>query len=92
MRPDTDRVKDYVYYYSDWIWPSDSSDWMKAFLLFFDGIALALPADLAIQVIDHDPVLAQPLLDRGLLINLAPERQFESSLSGTSCRHTLGVT
>jgi hypothetical protein len=77
MTLERDGTKDLVYYYSDWIWPSEASDWMKAFLLFFDGIALALPSDLATRVVEQDPVLAQPLMDRGLLINLEPESKLD---------------
>lgn len=67
-----DKPKDLAYYYSDWIWPQESTDRMKSLLLFFDGLALALPADVAAEVVDRDPVLAQPLMDRGLLTNFEP--------------------
>ena len=61
---------------------------MKAFLLFFDGIALAIPSDLATRVIEQDPVLAQPLLDRRLLVNLAPESNLDQA-SAERLAHTL---
>jgi hypothetical protein len=45
---------------------------MKSMLLFFDGIALALPENLAAETIDRDPLLAIPLAERGLLVNFDP--------------------
>ena len=45
---------------------------MKSMLLFFDGLTLALPPELAAEMIESDPVLAVPLAERGLLINLDP--------------------
>ena len=51
---------------------------MKELLLFFDGIALTLPQRQAEQVIDQDPVLAQPLFERGLLMNLEPQTWLDS--------------
>lgn len=67
-----ESAKDYAYYYPGWIWPGSHVDRMKELLLFFDGIALTLPQRQARQVIDQDPVLAQPLVERGLLVNLEP--------------------
>jgi hypothetical protein len=65
-------VRNLGYYYTDWIWRSGSIDFMKSMLLFFDGLALALPADMAAQIIDRDPILATPLAERGLLVNFDP--------------------
>ncbi|MFG2169435.1 hypothetical protein [Micromonospora chersina] len=62
-----------AYYYSDWIWPYNETDQMKALLLFFDGLALALPKKQLEEVILRDPVLAQPLAERDLLYNLDPK-------------------
>jgi hypothetical protein len=60
-------------YYTAWIWPDQSMEWMKSLLLFFDGLALALPQKHCDTVIDTDPVLAQPLQAAGLLHNFDPE-------------------
>jgi hypothetical protein len=65
-------VTDLGYYYSDWIWRPQSTDLMKSMLLFFDGLTLALPSDLAAEMIDFDPILATPLAERGLLLNFDP--------------------
>lgn len=63
---------DFAYYFGDWIWPDQSSDLMKSMLLFFDGITVALPSEVADQMIERDPVLAGPLHDKGLLVNFDP--------------------
>lgn len=63
----------YGYYFTDLRWQSESIDFVKSTLLFFDGIALALPRELAGQYIEEDPILAQPLYDKKLLRNLHPE-------------------
>ena len=65
-------VKDLGYYFTDWIWQSGSIDFMKSMLLFFDGLTLALPSDIAAETIDRDPVLATPLAELGLLVNFDP--------------------
>jgi hypothetical protein len=63
----------YAYFYSAWIWPEQSVDWMKSLLLFFDGFALSLPDEIAMHLIDRDPVLAGPLHEMGLMKNFQPD-------------------
>ena len=63
-----------AYYATDWIWPSHNLDRMKSLLLFFDGIAMTLPEQHFQSAVDREPILAQPLLERGLLHNLKPEK------------------
>ena len=46
---------------------------MKSLLLYFDGLALILPKRQMEAVVNSDPILAQPLLERGLLQNFDPE-------------------
>ncbi|MFC8615017.1 hypothetical protein ACFT9M_01165 [Micromonospora purpureochromogenes] len=62
-----------AYYQSDWIWPGTDDDKMKSYLLFFDGLALALPEELLDYVLDRRSVLAQPLWEQGLLHNFDPD-------------------
>ena len=69
MSVDRSHIPEFAFYYGDWIWTEDLIDWAKSLLLFFDGIALALPRKTAEQFIDSDPILARPLSDRGLLQN-----------------------
>jgi hypothetical protein len=79
MAPDSWSEKDLGYYYTDWIWTDGSIDLMKSMLLFFDGLTLALPQDLAAQVIERDPVLAAPLAECGLLVNFDPATTLDAA-------------
>lgn len=73
MEPDRPRPE-FVHYYGDWFWHSEElTSWTKSLLLFFDGIALALPSEVADYFINTHPYLAQPLVERGLLRNFDPE-------------------
>lgn len=74
----TSPTTDLGYYFSGWIWEQTSSNFMKSMLLFFDGLALALPSDLAEELIDRDPILATPLAERGLLTNFVPAATLEA--------------
>ncbi|MGW3942267.1 hypothetical protein [Streptomyces phaeochromogenes] len=78
MGLDRDGARDFAYYADDWIWPGTRTDLMKSTLLFFDGLALSLPQSIADRLIDSSPVLAQPLAERGLLINLEPETHLQA--------------
>ena len=69
---------EYAYYFSDWIWSGGSTDFMKSMLLFFDGLALALPPELATELIERDPILATPLAEKGLLVNFDPTVQLDA--------------
>lgn len=64
---------EFAHYYGDWDWRGGMNDWVKSLLLFFDGIALALPEDRAERLIESNPVLAQPLAELGLLRNFWPD-------------------
>ena len=64
---------EFAHYYGDWIWGPELTDWVKSLLLFFDGIAIGMPEANAQRLIDSDPVLAQPLVEMGLLRNFWPE-------------------
>jgi hypothetical protein len=76
---DASPVRDLGYYFTDWIWERSSIDFMKSMLLFFDGLTLALPSDLAARMVDRDPILATPLAERGLLINFDPTITLDSA-------------
>jgi hypothetical protein len=67
-----------AHYYGDWFWNDRQIGWIKSLLLFFDGLALALPSETATYLIDSDPVLAQPLSERGLLQNYPPDLWLKS--------------
>ncbi|MGW9595414.1 hypothetical protein ACWHLZ_34585 [Streptomyces chartreusis] len=78
-----DGSRDFAYYADDWIWPNKRSALMKSTLLFFDGLALSLPQRIADRMIESSPDLAQPLAERGLLINLEPDTHLQP---GTAAR------
>lgn len=61
-----------AHYYSDWIWDDRSLLRMKSLLLFFDGVALMLPSEHFDRTVDQEPILAQPLLEQGMLHNFTP--------------------
>lgn len=67
----------YAHYASGWIWPPYSDAYIKKLLLFFDGIAISVPSSAVDEVIDKDPTLARPLFERGLLVNVEPERALD---------------
>lgn len=77
------------YYYTDWLWPESAIDSMKSLLLFFDQLALVLPQRLRDRVIEDDPVLAAPLHERGILINLNPQSWLEEKDSDRIVRAVL---
>lgn len=57
-------------------------------MLFFDGIALALPSAKADRLIESSPVLAQPLAELGLLRNYDPNILLKPSpQSSNAVRH-----
>jgi hypothetical protein len=72
------RVPEFAHYYGDWIWDEELTGWIKSLLLFFDGIALALPPATAERLIEANPVLAQPLAELGLLRNYEPDLWMKS--------------
>jgi hypothetical protein len=77
MESSTQPIPEFAYYYGDWIWDEELTGWIKSLLLFFDGIALALPPERANRLIERNPVLAQPLAELGLLRNYEPNRWFD---------------
>ncbi|MFJ2471658.1 hypothetical protein ACIOWI_01460 [Streptomyces sp. NPDC087659] len=67
-----------AHYYPDWIWQARSLDWMKSLLLYFDGLAIVLPTNLFEVAVEADPILAQPLLEKGMLHNFPPREWLTS--------------
>src|SRR5262245_59056786 len=67
----SDQRRDFAFYYPGHLWHSDN--WIKNLLLFFDGIALLVPAYKAQEPELLDPTIAGPLLDRDMLKILEAE-------------------
>lgn len=63
--------KDVAFYYPGPFWYS--AEWIKNLLLFFDGIALLVPAYMRDRPSVLEPEMAIPLTDAGLLHILEPE-------------------
>jgi hypothetical protein len=69
----SEQLTDLAYYYPEPYWGPGHADAMKNLLLFFDGIAILLPRYMSGRERAADPVLAAPLLEKGLLRVLEPE-------------------
>jgi hypothetical protein len=72
----TDSLKDMAYHYEAY-WDLPVGSQLKSLLLFFDGIALTVPDSMRDAPILADPVLAQPLAEQGLLVQLSPETMMD---------------
>jgi hypothetical protein len=66
-----DSSPEIAFYYPGPIWYSP--DWVKSLLLFFDGVALLVPAYMKERPEQIDPIMASPLREQGLLHILEPE-------------------
>ncbi|WP_420635057.1 hypothetical protein [Candidatus Palauibacter sp.] len=72
---------DIAYYYPAPYWSCRESDWVKSLLLFFDQVAILLPAYMYGRHLAADPTLVEPLEDRGLLQILDPNDWVGESMS-----------
>ena len=64
--------REIAFYYPGPIW--HSSDWIKTLILFFDGVGILLPNYMKGKLESEDPSTAIPLLEKGLLHILEPEK------------------
>ena len=69
-------VSDVAFYYPGPVW--SSSEVIKNLLLFFDGVALLVPEYIRDKPERVHPQLAGPLLDKGLLHILEPEKYVDA--------------
>lgn len=60
-----------AFYYPGWIW--HDATWLKNLLLFFDGVALLVPAYMRGRLDESDPALVTGLRDHNLLYVVEPE-------------------
>ena len=70
--PSDTKAPEVAFYYPGWIWHDVDS--LKNLLLFFDGIALLVPAYMQDWIDGVDPELTIPLLEKNLLHILEPEK------------------
>jgi hypothetical protein len=66
------QPKEIAFYYPGPIW--HTSDWIKTLILFFDGVGVLLPNYMKGKLEHNDPATAIPLLEKGLLHVLEPEK------------------
>ncbi len=71
--PDAPVPSEIAYYYPEPYWLAQEGGWIKSLLLFFDEVAILLPAYMRGRNVVADPTLAGPIEDRGLLRVLEPE-------------------
>ena len=67
-KPKVDKVNerlDVAYYYPAPFWGMGEGGWVKSLLLFFDKVSILLPGYMYGRHHLADPVLAEPLEDRG---------------------------
>jgi hypothetical protein len=74
-------MKETAYYYPAPYWDFRDSGWVKSLLLFFDDIAILLPNYMRGRHTDADPVLTEPLEDRGLLQILEPSNWVDKDIT-----------
>lgn len=74
-------MKETAYYYPAPYWDSRDSGWVKSLLLFFDDIAILLPNYMRGRHTAADPVLTEPLEDRGLLRLLEPSNWVDKDIT-----------
>lgn len=77
MRDESDEAADHglkemAYHYEPY-WDLSGGAHLKSLLLFFDGVAVTVPGYMRDAPLLTDPVLAQPLAEQGLLVQLSPE-------------------
>ena len=82
-------MKETAYYYPAPYWDFQDSGWVKSLLLFFDDIAILLPNYMRGRHTDADPVLTEPLEDRGLLRILEPGNWVDKDIAEKLAR-TIG--
>ena len=72
---------DVAYYYPAPYWGIDEGGWVKSLLLFFDKVSILLPGYMYGRHHFADPVLAEPLEDRGLLEVLEPTKWIDPDMA-----------
>jgi hypothetical protein len=70
-----------AYYYPEPFWLLDEVGWVKTLLLFFERVAILLPSYMKGRPQAADPVLAGPMLERGLLELIEPESFVDEELT-----------
>lgn len=75
-----DQIQDVAFYYPGHLWYD--VDQIKNMLLFFDGVGVLIPEYKKGEPEFHDPVLANPLRERGLLHYLVADEVVDAERTG----------
>jgi hypothetical protein len=79
MADNNEANSEVAFYYPGHLW--HRPDWIKTLLLFFDGVGLLVPEYKRGEPEAYDPVLAGPLLDRGLLHYLVADQVVDKQVT-----------
>ena len=77
----SERLDVAYYYHPAPYWGIDEGGWVKSLLLFFDKVSILLPGYMYGRHHFADPVLAEPLEDRGLLEVLEPTNWIDPDMA-----------
>ena len=82
---------DVAYYYPAPYWGMGEGGWVKSLLLFFDKVSILLPDYMYGRHHVADPVLAEPLEDRGLLEVLEPNKWVDEEMAKSLAEAVSGL-
>ena len=82
---------DVAYYYPAPYWGMGEGGWVKSLLLFFDKVSILLPDYMYGRHHVADPVLAEPLEDRGLLEVLEPNKWVDEEMAKSLAETVSGL-
>ena len=82
---------DVAYYYPAPYWRMGEGGWVKSLLLFFDKVSILLPNYMYGRHHVADPVLAEPLEDRGLLEVLEPNKWVDEEMAKSLAETVSGL-
>ena len=82
---------DVAYYYPAPYWAIREGGWVKSLLLFFDKVSILLPEYMYGRHHAADPVLAEPLEDRGLLEVLEPDKWVDEEMAKSLAEAVSGL-
>ena len=77
----TENTPEVAYYYPATFWAARENGWIKSLLLFFDQVAILLPAYMYDRHKMADPTLSGPLEDQGLLRILDPKTWVDQAMA-----------
>ena len=89
-RAESRTISDVAFYYPGHLW--HEADWIKTLLLFFDGVGLLVPEYKKHEPELVDPVLAEPLREKGLLHYLVADEMVDKDATQRMVKPLLELT